>query len=64
MSRTIPTVWLYGRGLDMWANVEEPTPASAPIRLDHARWCDWLETRTTTRFAYPLTDRSAGWIAL
>ena len=63
MSRTIPTVWLYGRGLDMWANVEEPTAASAPIRLDGAPWCAWLDATCTTRFAYPLTDRSAGWIA-
>ena len=47
----------------MWAEGEEPTTPSAPIRLDHARWCAWLETRSTTRFAYPLTDRNAGWIA-
>lgn len=63
MRRTIPTVWVYGQGPDMWAEMEELTPSSAPIRLDHDRWCDWLETRSTTRFAYPLTDWNAGWIA-
>jgi LuxR family maltose regulon positive regulatory protein len=31
------------------------------LRLDSPAWFAWLEAPTTTRFAYPLLDRQAGY---
>jgi LuxR family transcriptional regulator, maltose regulon positive regulatory protein len=63
MRRSIPTVWVYGRCPDAWAELEQPTLPSASLRLDRPQWRDWLEATSVTSFAYPLTDWSAGWIA-
>jgi hypothetical protein len=54
MWRTTPLIsagWLY-----------DPATPAAPIRVDTPAWFAWLAAPTTTRFAYPLVDRTVGYI--
>lgn len=63
MRRSIPTVEVALTGSGARAELTDlPTQARA-IRLDTPAWAQWLEHETSRSFAYPLFDRTAGWIA-
>jgi len=54
MSARTPYVsahWLYDVAQPSWS-----------VRLDTPAWVSWLDTDTTTRFAYPLFDARVGYI--
>ena len=63
MGRSIPSV-----EVSRWREGERAELGSLPdqvgaIRLDTLAWGEWLAAPTTRSFAYPLFDRTAGWIA-
>lgn len=62
MTRSTPTVWLYGTGGRERAELEQVEGSGGTIRLDSAAWWAWLGAASTNRFAYPIADPKAGWI--
>lgn len=42
--------------------VYSPELSDGRLRLDSPAWFAWLRTASTTRFSYPLYDRSCGYI--
>jgi hypothetical protein len=62
MARTTPTVWVTSWGRERRAKVQLAGAVAASIALDTPAWVMWLETPTTTSFAYPIYDRQVGYI--
>lgn len=62
MARNSPTVWVFSGGGETRSEVRLGGEKGCTIRLDSAAWREWLEAPSTVSFAYPVYDRTQGYI--
>jgi hypothetical protein len=62
MARSSPKVWVFSGGGEMRGEVKIGGEGGRTIRLDSVAWREWLEAPSTVGFAYPVYDRTQGYI--